>query len=285
MGENTKIEWARHTMNFWIGCTEVSPACNNCYAREMMDRRYARARWGTGEDRVRTSQANWRLPYKWDRDAEAAGDKVTVFCLSLGDIWDNEVDPLWREAAFRVMDETPNLIYLLLSKRIGNAEKMCDPLRGKRTLPRNAALGATMVNQEEWDRDAWKLEQARDNLGALFSFASIEPMLGPMDVRAHMPNQVIVGGESGPNARPLHSAWVRSVEEQCSRAGKAFFFKQWGEHLPDDQMSPALPYGSMLGKHPAGRFPDQMAYWRVGKKAAGRFLDGIEHNGFPEVPA
>lgn len=198
----------------------------------MMDTRYGRVRWGAGEDRVRTSASNWAQPLKWDRAAAAAGVPATVFCLSLGDIWDNEVDPLWRREAFSVMERTPHLRYLLLSKRIGNAVKMCDVMAGNPALPHNAALGATMADQLEWDRDIGKLKEAGRVLGARFTFASIEPMLGAVDAKGNLPNWVIVGGESGPSHRPLNLSWVRDMRDQCHDGGIAFHFKQVGGIRP-----------------------------------------------------
>ncbi len=102
-------------------------------------------------------------------------------------------------------------MYLLLSKRIGNAIKMCDPFKGLPRLPPNAALGATMVNQEEWDRDIGKLRQAGERLGAQFTFASVEPMLEPIDPRGNFPDWVIVGGETGAQPRHLDPEWARSL--------------------------------------------------------------------------
>jgi protein gp37 len=228
MAENTKIEWARHTWNPWIGCTKVSPACDRCYAAELMDTRYGRVRWGAGEDRVRTSEGNWKLPLRWNRAAALAGVPATVFCLSLGDIWDREVDPLVRHQAFDVMRRTPHLIYLLLSKRIGNATRMCDVSRNGSSslLPPTCALGATMVNQEEWDRDSYKLREAADRLGPLFTFASVEPMLGPIRMGAWCPDWVICGGESGHGARDMPEEWAESLHGQTRARGKAFFLKQ-----------------------------------------------------------
>lgn len=299
MGENSKIEWCDHTFNPWMGCTKVGPACDFCYAERDWEHRYHRVRWGAGEDRVRTSAANWNQPLKWDRAAAAAGERSTVFCLSLGDIWDNEVDPRWRADAFNVMERTPNLVWLLLSKRIGNAMKMCDrPSTGMPPLPRNAALGATMVTQEEWDRDAPKLEEARVLLGALFSFASIEPMIGPIDISRYAPDWIICGGESGPHARPMHPDWVRSLRDQCAAKGTPFFFKQWGEwHAPgpSDEYDTSgrgpqtLPRALIIAhdgtvhhfSETAGDNPKNMI--RVGKKAAGRLLNGVEHNATPSI--
>lgn len=244
MAENSKIEWTRHTWNPWIGCTEVSPACDHCYARAMMADRYGRVEWGAGQDRVRTSEANRKLPYRWDRAAAAAGERHTVFCLSLGDIWDNEVDPLWRDQALTTMHETPNLIYLLLSKRIGNAVKMTDPLACHSTLPPNAALGATMVNQAEWDRDAPKLAEAGARLGALFTFASVEPMLERIWMGdAPCPDWVICGGESGRGARDMPERWAFDLKKQTEARGRAFFMKQMAHKapIPADLMTRQFP--------------------------------------------
>lgn len=308
MAKNTKIEWATHTYNPWIGCAKVSPACDHCYAEDLMDVRYKRVNWGTGEARARTSPQTRNAPFKWDRAAAKAGKKATVFCLSLGDIWDNEVDPLWRREAFDVMRATPHLIYLLLSKRIGNAIRMAGEAGG---LPANAALGATVVNQEEVNRDVPKLIRAAYWTPALFTFLSIEPLLGPIDLTAipRSPSTgggymrpldgrfekigwVIVGGESGHHARPMHPDWARSLRDQCAAAGVPFFFKQHGEWFPRDQWehNPTLilpddceAYENSDKTHVFGDgLNGFIPVHRVGKHAAGRLLDGREHNGFPK---
>lgn len=245
MAENSKIEWTVHTWNPWIGCTQVSPACDDCYAMVMMDHRYGKVRWGAGEDRKRTSPHNWKEPFRFQRMAAAAGRVDTVFCLSLGDIWDNEVDALWRHQAFDVMRQTPNLTYLLLSKRIGNAIKMCDVARNgsSAVLPENAALGATMVNQEEWDRDEPKLREAKRVLGPRFTFASVEPMLERIYTRNNLPDWVIVGGESGRTPREMNPDWARKMRDECATAGIPFFMKQMtGKRpIPDDLMVRQFP--------------------------------------------
>jgi protein gp37 len=287
MGTNSNIEWCTHTWNPWLGCTKVGPPCDNCYAEAMMDTRYGRVRWGAGQDRVRTSEGNWKLPFKWDRAAAVAGKPATVFCLSLGDIWDNEVDPIWRRDAFAVMEGTPHLTYLLLSKRIGNAVKMCDPSSGNRMLPSNAALGATMASQPEWDRDIGKLKEAGLILGGRFTFASVEPMLGRIEARGDLPNWVIVGGESGRDARPMHDDWVRSLRDQCVAAGVPFHFKQWGAWAPEVDGSSRFPTGRRIvrpdgtDRRDGHQDATDALMWSVGKKAAGRLLDGVEWNQMP----
>jgi len=282
--ENTKIEWADHTWNPWIGCTKVSPACDHCYAEAMMDTRLGRVEWGG--DRKRTSPAYWREPLKWNAKAEAAGEIATVFCLSLGDIWDKDVDPQWRRDAFNVMRMTPWLLYLLLSKRIGNAVRMCDVGSGNPLLPDNCALGATMIDQPEWDRDLPKLKEAGRTLGARFTFASVEPMLGPIDAHGELPDWVIVGGESGHDARPMNPAWARSLRDQCAAKDVPFLFKQWGEWSPGRQ-TPSISDAEASNhlfqflETKVGNSVFQVGAFKVGKKKAGRLLDGREHNEFP----
>jgi protein gp37 len=290
MAENTKIEWATHTFNPWIGCSKVSPACDHCYAEHLMDHRHHRVDWGG--DRIRTSPSTWKQPLKWNREAAATGDYTTVFCLSLGDIWDNEVDPMWRRDLFALIESTPALTWLLLSKRIGNALKMCDPLAGNPLLPPNAALGATMVNQEEWDRDMPKLKWASEVLSARFTFASVEPMLGPIVAR-EFPDWVITGGESGQHARPSHPDWFRSLRDQCAATGVPYLHKQNGEWASrsgttwsDWIMADGRRHSGSFDtrQHLESVLPlDSCGIERVGKKAAGRLLDGIEHNGYPRV--
>lgn len=228
MGEQTKIEWTDHTFNPWIGCTRVSPACDNCYAAELMDVRYGRARWGAGEDRVRTAPNNWRQPIKWDKAAARAGERRFVFCASLADVFDNEVEDAWRRDLFALIEATPNLVWLLLTKRIGNVLKMTDPGRGNPCLPPNAAVGATMANQEEYDRDKMKLWEVKLRRDPLFTFGSFEPLLGPIGMDSFAPDWIIVGGESGKNARHMDLGWARTLKRQADAMDRVFNFKQVG---------------------------------------------------------
>lgn len=236
MAENSKIEWTDHTFNPWMGCTKVSPACDNCYAEAMMDTRYGRVKWGAGEDRVRTSAANWQLPRRWNKQAQGADSRPFVFCASLADVFDNEVDPLWRHHLFALIKETPNLTWLLLTKRIGNVNKMTNPFEGNPTLPANAAVGATMANQEEYDRDRMKLWDVAMACRPAFTFASIEPMLGPVILDKHAPDWIICGGESGRGAREMNPQWARDLRDGAGRFNRAFFMKQMTgkKPIPDD---------------------------------------------------
>jgi protein gp37 len=225
MAENSKIEWTDHTWNPWIGCAKVGAPCDNCYAENLMDRRYGRVRWGPHGQRIRTSPSTWAMLRKWNRTASKTGTKPFVFSLSLGDIWDNQVDPTWRREAFDEARACPNLVMLYLSKRISNAIEMALEAGG---LPPNAALGSTFGNQRDYDRDRIKLKDAAAELGAQFTFGSFEPLLGPVILDTNAPDWIIVGGESGPNARPMKLDWARSLQRQAVGLGRVFNFKQVG---------------------------------------------------------
>lgn len=340
MAENTKIEWTDHTFNPWEGCQKVGPGCDNCYA-ETRNARFAGGEainWGPGAPRRHTSPSNWNKPLTWNKNADAFmsehGRRQRVFCASLADVFDNAVDPQWRADLFSLITQTPNLDWLLLTKRIGNVASMLAelvhgndsdlPLRDMMPLP-NVWIGATIVNQAEADRDIPKLLA----VPARVRFLSMEPLLGPVDLRNvavppehdqlrrpwdidgykfnaltlhddgkfHQPTTkldwVIVGGESGPSARPMHPDWLRSLRYQCQDAGVPFLFKQWGEWAPADPI-PGARFGDelRLGKvqhlhapgNPEGFFRRGDAYVRnMGKKAAGRVLDGCTWDEFPDV--
>ncbi|MDW3683896.1 phage Gp37/Gp68 family protein [Cupriavidus sp. CV2] len=323
MSETTKIEWTDATFNPWIGCAKVSPACDHCYAEVSTPARALGVTWGAKEVRHRTSAGNRKLPLRWDAQHEeffvAQGRRRRVFCASLADVFDNAVDPAWRADLFHLIEQTPNLDWLLLTKRIGNADRMMREARLSlvgstrlivpEVLP-NVWLGATICNQEEADRDIPKLLAAP----ARVRFLSMEPLLGPVDLSvididghseiyplkgtadcedgdgnaaSDLPaiDWVIVGGESGTSARPMHPDWATSLRDQCAAAGVPFLFKQWGEHAPNNRTMAEVeasergytfvPY-SMTQPYPIE------AMDRIGKKAAGRLLDGVQHDGFPE---
>lgn len=236
MGENSNIEWTRHTWNPWIGCTKVGPPCDGCYAENLMATRYGRVQWGApGKGvgtRSRTSAANWRKPYAWDRLAVKDGDMPFVFCASLADIFDNQVPGGWRADAFKVMRETPHLTYLLLTKRPQLIVRLSLEAGG---LPRNAAIGATMANQLEYDRDRMTLAEAKAQLDPVFSFASIEPILGRITLDMNAPDWIIAGGETDQGAHKARDAdpeWFRYLRDQSHDLGRAFFMKQMPRKAP-----------------------------------------------------
>ena len=222
MAEQTEISWADATFNPWIGCTKVSPACDFCYAARDNERRKWVSGWGAGVPRRRTK--TWGNPLTWDRKAAVTGLRPRVFCASLADVFDNEIPDEWRTDLWALLRATPNLRWILLTKRIGNAAKM---LPADWPYP-NAGLMATLANQEEWDRDWPKLARTP----ATWHGVSAEPLLGPIDIGTAKPDWLIVGGESGPQHRHTSPDWVRSLRDQCAANGVAFHFKQWGGVRP-----------------------------------------------------
>lgn len=220
MAIESGISWTDATFNPWIGCTKVSPACDNCYAENDNSRRKWVAGWGPGVPRRRTK--TWNDPVKWNRKAAEAGIPLRVFSASLADIFDNEVPQEWRDDFFALVKATPHLRWILLTKRIGNARKMLPADWGGGYA--NAGLMATLANQEEWDRDIGKL------LGtpAVWHGVSAEPLLGPIDIGDARPDWIITGGESGLNRRPLDMNAVRFMRDQCARNGVTFHHKQNG---------------------------------------------------------
>ena len=316
MAENTQIEWCDATFNPWIGCTKVSPGCDHCYAEVSTPSRVQKISWGPGAPRRRTSVANWRKPLAWNA-AHAKffaehGRRQRVFCASLADVFDNEVSAQWRMDLMRLIEKTPNLDWLLLTKRIGNAADMLETaVRGinhgrwgwtDNVFP-NVWIGATIVNQEEADRDIPKLLSTP----AAVRFLSMEPLLGPVHLDQFHPSRapadptlldgidwIIVGGESGPKARPMHPDWPRSLRDQCAAANVPFLFKQHGEWVSLSERA----FGTSHARHvillrpdgsevdpqsPEGRDEntDVTTMANVGKKAAGRLLDGVQHDGYP----
>lgn len=239
MGENSKIEWTDHTFNPWIGCAKVSPGCAHCYAEAMMDTQYGKVQWGEQGTRLRTSAANWKKPEKWNRDAARDGVRRRVFCASLADVFEDreELEP-WRRDLFALIEATPWLDWLLLTKRPGNIRTFYLDEFGM--LP-NVWLGTSVENQEQADFRIQKLLLC----DATVRFLSCEPLLELVYLPkvlsaawAQFPNVigqekpsidwVIVGGESGSKARVCKLEWISSLNAQCRRFGIACFIKQLG---------------------------------------------------------
>lgn len=267
MAENTKIEWATHTFNPWVGCTRLSPACDHCYA-ESWARRTGQAGLWQGERR-RTSEANWRQPRKWDRLARKGGERPRVFCASLADAFDNQIPPEWRTDLWHLIEATPYLDWMLLTKRPENIGKMLWP-KWDGGLPANIWLGTTVEDYAR-TRRIGHLQK----VSAAVRFLSCEPLLedlGRLDLTGiHL---VIAGGESGPRARPSNPKWFRSLRDQCEHEGVAFHFKQWGEWTSLSEVSGAGAHFS---------FVDGATVRRIGKAAAGRMLDGRLHDAMPSL--
>lgn len=315
MGERTLISWCDHTFNPWVGCMRVSPACDGCYAARLMDERLHRVQFGgpglgVGTRKL-TSEANWIEPFRWNSRAREAGTRPFVFGGSLMDPFDKHVPRAWRQRYFNSMIRaTPFLVWLLLTKRPQNIVELAEDAGG---LPPNVAIGTTAEDQTRWDLNVPELAAAKEATNPLFAFVSIEPMLSAIDVRKapvstsmkrHFawsrrghdyfdpihPQQdrrfkvdwIITGGETDQGrhkARPSHPQWFRDIRDQCAAAGIAYHHKQNGEWAGvDDYASETVESYDIRGLTADGVI-------RVGKRRAGRLLDGVEHNARPEVRA
>jgi protein gp37 len=277
--KNSKIEWTHHTFNPWWGCERVSPACKHCYA-ETLAHRFGLEVWGKGNDRRWLSEAYWRQPLAWDRQARAVRKQARVFCASMADVFEDrrDLDP-WRARLWALIERTPNLDWLLLTKRPERVGRLA-PWGAQ--WPANVWLGTTIENQKWAERRAPLLLE----FPAAVRFVSCEPLLGPVDLTPWMGcasgraiDWVIAGGESGHHSRPTSPEWLASLRDQCRENSVAFHFKQWGNWLPvsADQVNglPSRTLRSIEGE------PIQLV--NVGKQRAGRRLDGREWNQLPRT--
>lgn len=321
MVKNSNIEWTDHTFNPWIGCQKVSPACKHCYAETQVNR------FGGHFSAIRriTTDAYWKQPLRWNREAglykwgaERYGKtprRPRVFCASLADVfekWDGHIhdsqgEVVWHEAAGETLDmdairdrlfdlirETPNLDWLLLTKRPENIRDMWPKFYDQHgdviryPMP-NVWLGTTVENQEQADKRIPELLKCRDLSPVLF--LSCEPLLGKVDLWQWLGcpedevikdnpgsrlleagrlafgltpqiDWVIAGGESGSNARPMHPDWARSLRDQCKAAKIAFHFKQWGEYAPDCNVN-FIEYRKRIDTYKLGKCsPDYCRFFK-----------------------
>lgn len=274
MSDITGISWTDSTFNPWIGCAKVHLGCTNCYAEADFDKRRHVAEWGVNGTRVVTSDANWRKPLKWNRDAERDGVRRKVFCASLADVFEDRpelVEP--RKRLFELIDATPHLDWQLLTKRPENIRRMLTPIKSHGTGPYirrwpNVWLGTSVSDQETANKAIPELLKCRDLSPVLF--LSAEPLVGPIDVSPYIGGRsyeckcgfhrteaellfrggddwqcadcmmlcsvggtldwVIVGGESGLNARPCNAKWISQIVDQCAPTHVACFVKQFGSN-------------------------------------------------------
>jgi protein gp37 len=245
MGENSKIEWTTHTFNPWIGCQRVSPGCDHCYAEALMDKRLGRVEWGPHGERVRTSPANWAKPLQWAKAAKKVGIRHRVFCASLADWLDNRVPAEWRFDLAILIAATPELDWLLLTKRPENFERLW-PWSDSKAIPDNVWLGATCEDQAHFDR-RWPL--LRDT-PAKVRFISYEPAIGPItDIhQGDKPDWMIMGGESGSETRFMEPAWAYQMKALCEKYKVPFFVKQMTSKapIPDDLLVRQFPVSATM---------------------------------------
>lgn len=265
MSEKTNISYCDHTWSPWLGCEPVSPGCAHCYA-SAISKRAGRGSYRHGMQRTLTK--DWEKPKRWNK-AAAIGAHLADACgrmekpsprvlVSMCDPFDSEVDNSWKGDFSDLIWKTPNLTWLLLTKRPENVSKIVP-------LPDNVWLGVSVENQQMADQRIPILL----SIPTKIHFLSIEPMLGPIDLGRSFPcgyycdesighvdhpfwshvktgiDWIIVGGESGFNHRKLEIEWMRSIVDQCKDAGVACYVKQSSHRFPGQQ----------------GRIPDEL--WKI----------------------
>ncbi|RIT69238.1 DUF5131 family protein [Mycobacteroides abscessus] len=323
MGDKTGIEWTDATWNPVTGCDKVSPGCDHCYAETFAERWRGTPGhyFETGFD-VQLRPDKLALPLRWTKPRK-------VFVNSMSDLFHDKVPDEYIARVFAVMALAPQHTFQLLTKRHGRMrallrdgefQQQVYDAWGQLEMPKGRP------SMEDWPWSGWPLpnvwlgvsaeDQKRADLRipalldtpAAVRFVSAEPLLGPINlhtdpIEASSPfwgsqlDWVIVGGESGPGARPMHPDWARSMRDQCVAAGVPFLFKQWGEWSPEDGLNWSEGNGRRL--HYARNYlrPDGtcavlgddgrpgVCMERVGKKRAGRELDGRTWDQYPEVVA
>jgi protein gp37 len=261
MGKISAIEWTDHTFNPWWGCEKVSAGCQSCYA-ETFAKRVGQPVWGKAAPRRFFGAKHWMEPHKWDIEAKSEHVRRRVFCASMADVFEAREDlDRWREKLWDLIDTTRGLDWLLLTKRPENILQMI-PAAWRKSARANVWFGTTAENQEQANKRIPELLQ----VPARVRFLSCEPLLGSIDLNAvpRLDNPylklngergvlrderevddfaywakrdaihwVIVGGESGPKARPCRVRWVRGLVGQCVIARVPVFVKQLGAHVID----------------------------------------------------
>lgn len=243
MSTVSRIEWTEQTWNPTTGCTKISPGCKHCYAETMANRLQAMG--------VNGYENGFKLSILPERLTEPLNRRkpTTYFVNSMSDLFHNDIPFEFLDQVFDVIKCTPHHTYQILTKRAARMGKYFVP--GERFLPSNVWLGVSVENRKY---GLPRIDELRE-IEASIRFLSVEPLLedlGQIDLTGI--HWVIVGGESGPKARPMKPKWVSAIKEQCEQAGVAFFFKQWGGWGADGKKRPKKENGRVF----AGRTWDQM---------------------------
>lgn len=297
MGENSKIEWTDHTWNPWMGCHKISEGCRNCYMfRE-------RRRYGKDPEVVVRSKTRFYDPLKWEKKAALTGERKFVFACSWSDWFIEEADPI-RDEAWEIVKATPHLTYQILTKRPENI-----PARLPKDWDEGYPNVILMVTAEDQAMANLRIPQLL-KIPARLRGVSIEPMLGFVNLKQIMGDHVwfdvlgksrfdygsdgygvaapmipgidwvIVGGETGVQARPLDIRWVETIRNQCIIGNIPFFFKSWGEWWPKEHVD-YLGKTSSLPDISICKGINQEGFYRIGRNNSGRLLDGEEWSQFP----
>ena len=251
MGEKTAIGWTHHTFNSWWGCVHVSPGCEKCFAETFAARN--NVGWGVKAERKFFGEHHWMEPFAWDWKAQKSGERRRVFCASMADVFEDRPElEGYRTALWFVIENTPWLDWLLLTKRPDNIIRFSPEAWRNGKCPTNVWLGTSVENQEWLSVRCIFLAEAKKELGARVSFLSLEPLLGGVNISLWLQEDnedwpdppldwVIVGAEAGSGRRPFEVEWLADVAEQCK--GKvALYVKQDSGRYPGNQ----------------GRIPDEL---------------------------
>lgn len=214
MASSSSIEWTEATWNPVTGCNKISEGCKHCYAATMAKRLHAmgNSRYTNGFD-VTLHHDLIEAPLKWKKPRR-------IFVNSMSDLFHKDVPLEFIQSVFETMEKASWHTFQILTKRSDRLAEIAPLL----TWPNNVWQGVSVENQSVIER----IEMLR-KVPASVRFLSVEPLLGPInDLNLHGIHWVIVGGESGPGARPMKEEWVRSIMQQCKDQNVAFFFKQWG---------------------------------------------------------
>lgn len=289
----TKIEWTNESWSPVTGCTKISEGCKNCYAERMSHR--LKGRFGYPEENPFTPTFHsdrLREPLSWKKPK-------MVFVCSMGDLFHEEISFEMVNAVFSAMSDADHHTYQVLTKRPWRMLKYFNIKSDQHGIPwqpkNNVWIGVTAENQEQANIRIPILLQTH----AAVRFVSCEPLLSPINLKNYLSplegggrrpggiNWVIAGGESGHGARPMHPDWPRSLRDQCQATGVPFFFKQWGEYIPweagKDKSSQYFSQNDKILLSDEHDFIEKLEFEKVGKKSAGRLLDGEEWGQYPEI--
>lgn len=275
MSDRSRIEWTDATWNPVSGCTKITRGCDHCYAERIAER-FRGVRITAGSERRKHHYYNGfdvtLHPHHLDRPLHWTRPRM-IFVCSMSDLFHKDIPADYRDRVFDMMEQADWHTYQVLTKR---SPRMRSYL--KRRYSDTAPPGHIWFGVSVEDMDS--LARVRHLVGtpAAVRFLSCEPLLGSLkDLDLAGIDWVIAGGESGPPARPMHPDWARELRDRCAAAGIPFFFKQWGEwaetgEAPDPRY-PLTGFGEWAGR------PCTMQ--KIGKKAAGRLLDGVAHDAWP----
>lgn len=251
MAKNSGIAWTDHTFNPWWGCVRVSEGCVHCYA-ETFSKRTGNDIWGVDKPRRFFKDKHWNEPVLWNKEATKRTEPTFVFCASMADWLEDRPDLIEpRKRLCELIEATPNLTWLLLTKRIENAVNLV-PDSWLNGAPKNVWFGVTTEDQKSYDKRIDFLMELRLHLDASKIWLSVEPQVSPIDLRGKNVDWVIVGGESGAGCRKFDISWAYDLKKQSDEIGAAFFLKQLGgfpnkrhemEDFPNDLKIREYPKG------------------------------------------